>query len=189
MDASRRNLATVGAGWGRLNTSSPPAGDVPESGRKLDLANAFALDATYGRRLTGPRAPIGLLPEGVLQWVPPSGVEGDGAAKGCDVGWVLVGAGLRIQSPAVEGVSLSGDAGYGVLRASQSGCAGNAAVSGAPGSATVGSPFFGLSIDFPLGRTVAWSIAIRAARLPLDELGLGERRWGGAGSLRILVTF
>jgi hypothetical protein len=36
---------------------------------------------------------------------------------------------------------------------------------------------------------VAWSIAIRSTRLPLDELGLGERRWGGAGSLRIIIAF
>jgi hypothetical protein len=189
IDASRRNLVSVGAGWGRLNTDSPAPADVPESERKLDLANAFALDATYARRLTGPRAPVGLFGEGVLQWVPPSGVEGNGAAPGCDVGWVMTGAGLRLQSPPVNGVSISGDVGYGVLRASQSGCGGNAAQPGSPGSATAGTPFVGLAIDFHLSPRVAWSIAIRSTRLPLDELGLGERRWGGAGSFRIIIAF
>jgi hypothetical protein len=89
----------------------------------------------------------------------------------------------------VNGVSLSGDVGYGVLRASQSGCGGNAARPGAPGSATAGTPFVGLAIDFHLGPRVAWSLAIRSTRLPLHELGLGERRWGGAGSLRIIIAF
>ena len=189
IDASRRNLVSFGAGWGRLNTNSPASDDVPESERKLDLANVFAFDGTYARRLTGARAPVGLFAEGVLQWVPPSRVEGDGAARGCEVGWLMTGAGLRVQSPAVDGISLSGDAGYGVLRASQSGCAGNAALPGSPGSATVGSPFFGATIDFPFNQKLACSIAIRATRLPLDDLGMGERRWGGAGSLRILIAF
>lgn len=190
LDSSRRNLASVGAGWGRLNTDSPSAADdVPESERKLDLANAFAADVTYARRLTSSQAPVGLFAEGVVQWVPPSRVEGQNAAPDCDVGWGMVGAGLRLQLPMVDGVSLAGDAGYGMLRASQDGCAGNAALPDAPDSATVGTPFFGMMLDFHLGRRVAWEIAIRATRLPLHELGLGERRWGGAGSFRVLILF
>lgn len=190
LDGSRRNLASFGAGWGRLNTDSPTAADdAPESERELDLASAFAADASYARRLTGPGAPVGLFAEAVLQWVPPSGVEGQNAAPGCDVGWLMTGAGLRLQLPMVDGVSLAGDAGYGLIRASQSGCAGNAALPGSPGSATVGTPFFGMMIDFHLGSRWAWEIAIRATRLPLDELGLGDRGWGGAGSFRILVLF
>ena len=191
IDTSRRNLVSVGAGWGRLNADNPPPADmeIEDSERKLDFANAFAFDGTYARRLTGPRAPLGLFVEGVVQWVPPSRVEGPDAERSCEVGWLLAGGGLRIQSPSVDGISLSADGGYGLLRASQSGCSGNAAPPGSPAAATVVSPFAGFTIEFGLGPKMAWSIGIRVTRVPLDRLGLGERRWAGAGSARVLIAF